>query len=52
MNFLMKLMQGSIAISKTMNAVGLTVMIGYGIYQFVKHQREETKYGQRITRKD
>ena len=41
MNLLFKAMSAAFMVSKTMSAIGVTIMIGYGIYEFVKKQHKE-----------
>ncbi len=41
MNFLFKAMSAALMASKTMSAIGVTIMVGYGIYEFVKKQHHE-----------
>jgi hypothetical protein len=36
-------MKASMMISKTVSAVGTVIIIGYGIHEFVKAQREAKK---------
>ncbi len=43
MNILFKVMSAALMASKTMSAIGVTIMVSYGIYEFVKkqHKKEE-----------
>lgn len=43
MNFLFNVMRSTVMVSKTVSALGATLVISYGIYQFVKERREERK---------
>jgi len=41
LNILLKIMSAALMASRTMSAVGVTIMVGYGIYEFVKKQHEK-----------
>jgi hypothetical protein len=43
MNVLLNIMRASIYLSKTVSAIGMVIVIGYGIHKFVKDQRNESR---------
>jgi hypothetical protein len=38
MIFLFKLMSAALMASRAMSALGVTILVGYGIYEFIKKQ--------------
>ena len=43
MKFLITLMRSSLMISKTVSAIGMTIVVSYGIYEFIKRNKKDEK---------
>lgn len=53
MNILLTVMRAALMTSKTMSAVGVTIVIGYGIVEFIRkrHAKETKVHDDRVVRR-